>query len=181
LSEILQAVYDGDEARVAVLLAEDPALDVFEASALGRTERVLELLHADPGLARSWAEDGFTPLHLAAFFRHPDTARALVEHGAEIDASARNEMWVTPLHSAAAASNGETAALLLERGADANAQQRGGFTPIHAAAQNGNDELADLLLAREADPSLATEDGRTAADFARQAGHDELANRLENA
>jgi ankyrin repeat protein len=178
LSEILQAVYAGDEARVAVLLAEDPPLDVFEASALGRTDRVAELLDTEAGLVRACAADGFTPLHLAAFFRHPDTARLLVERGAEIDPPALNEMRVTPLHSAAAASNAVTAALLLERGADANARQRGGFTPIHAAAQNGNEELAELLLARGADPALRTDDGRTAADIARAAGHDELARRL---
>jgi uncharacterized protein len=179
LSEILQAVYEGDEARVAVLLAEDPELDVFEAAALGRTERIRELIEADPKLVGVWADDGFTPLHLAAFFRHPDAARLLVEHGAEVDPPARNEMRVTPLHSAAAASNTDTAALLLKRGADPNARQQGGFTPIHAAAQNGNDELAKLLLARGADPRSPTDDGRTASDFAREAGHDELAARFE--
>jgi uncharacterized protein len=178
LSELLQAVYAGDEARVAVLLAEDPPLDVFEASALGRSDRVAELLDTEPELACAWAADGFTPLHLAAFFRHPETARMLVERGAEVDPPARNEMRVTPLHSAAAASNGETAALLLARGADANARQRGGFTPIHAAAHNGNEQLAELLLAHGADPSLPTDDGRIASDFAREAGHDELAARL---
>jgi ankyrin repeat protein len=178
LSEILQAVYEGDEARVAVLLAENPALDVFEASALGRTDRVLELLDSAPELARAWARDGFTPLHLAAFFLHPETARVLVERGAEIDPPAQNEMRVTPLHSAAAASNTETARLLLDHGADVNAQQNGGFTPVHAAAQNGNEDLAELLLAHGADPSLATDDGRSAADIARAAGHDQLAGRF---
>jgi ankyrin repeat protein len=178
LSELLQAVYEGDEARVAVLLAEDPELDVFEAAALGRTERLRELVDAEPELARAWAEDGFTPLHLAAFFRQPEAASFLLERGAEVDLPARNEMRVTPLGSAAAASNTETARRLLERGADPNARQEGGFTPIHAAAQNGNKELVDLLLAHDADPSLATDDGRTAAGFARDAGHEELGARL---
>jgi uncharacterized protein len=178
LSEILQALYEGDEARVAVLLAEDPELDLFEAAALGRTERVAQLVDEDRARAQAWAEDGFTALHLAAFFRHPDTARLLVEHGARVDAVARNEMSVQPLHSAVAARQEETSALLLDRGADANARQRGGFTPLHGAAQHGDDVLVELLLRHGADPGLATDDGRAAADFARAGGHDALAERL---
>jgi ankyrin repeat protein len=172
-------VYRGDEARVDELLAAGPELDVFEASALGRTERVGELLDADPGLVSAWTEDGFTPLHLAAFFRRPDTARLLVDRGALVDVVARNDrLRVTPLQSAAAAREEETAALLLERGADPNARQLGGFTALHAAAQNGDGPLAELLLAHGADPALGADDGRTAADFARDCGHAALAERL---
>jgi ankyrin repeat protein len=179
LSELVAAVYRGDQAGVERILAGTPALDIFESAAVGKTERVVELLDGDPGLVRAWAEDGFTPLHLAAFFRHPDTARLLVERGALVDVVARNEeLQVTPLQSAAAAREEETAALLLERGADANAQQRGGFTPLHAAAQHGDEPFVELLLAHGADPALAADDGRTAADFARNGGHLELAARL---
>jgi ankyrin repeat protein len=179
LSELLTAVYNGDQARVDELLAGDPELDVFEAAALGRVERLEPLLDAEPGLVSAWAEDGFTPLHLAAFFRHPEAARFLVERGALVDVVARNaELEVTPLQSAAASREEETAALLLERGADPNVQQRGGFTALHAAAQNGDEPLAELLLVHGADRTIVADDGRTAADFARDAGHDGLAARL---
>ena len=134
LSELIAAVYSGDQARIDELLAGDPELDVFEASALGRVQRLEELLDAEPGLVAAWAEDGFTALHLAAFFRHPEAARLLVERGALVDVVARNkDLQVTPLQSAAASREEETAALLLERGADPNVQQRGGFTALHAA------------------------------------------------
>ncbi len=180
MSEILQALYEGDEGRVAVLLAEDPKLDVFEAAALGRTERVAALVDAEPGLVAAFSADGFTPLHLAAFFRHPETASLLVERGAPVDVFARHEeIVVTPLHSAVAAGEGDTAALLLERGADPNARQEGGFTPLHGAAQQGDEALVELLLRHGADPSAAAEDGRRAADFAREGGHPGLATRLE--
>lgn len=179
MSELLAAVYRGDQARVEELLAQGPELDIFEAAAVGRADRVGELLDADPGRVSAWTEDGFTPLHLAAFFRRPETARLLVERGALIDVVARNEqLRVTPLQSAAAAREEETAALLLERGADPNAQQRGGFTALHAAAQHGDEPFVALLLTHGADPSLAADDGRTAADFARDGGHRELAARL---
>jgi uncharacterized protein len=179
LSELISAVYSGDQARVDELLADDPELDVFEASALGRMQHLEELLDADPGLVAAWADDGFTPLHLAAFFRHPDAARLLVERGALVDVVARNkDLEVTPLQSAAASREEETAALLLERGADPNVQQRGGFTALHSTAQNGDEPLAELLLVHGADRTLTADDGRTAADFARDAGHDSLATRL---
>jgi ankyrin repeat protein len=175
LSELLAAVYRGDRARVDELLSSSPALDIFEASAVGRSERVRELIGADPGLVSAWTEDGFTPLHLAAFFRQPETARLLVEHGALVDVVARNEqLRVTPLQSAVAARQEETAALLLERGADPNAQQLGGFTALHAAAHNGDEPIVRMLLARGADRALTAGDGRTAADFARDGGHPEL-------
>jgi uncharacterized protein len=181
LSELLAAVYRGDSERIDELLASGPALDIFEASAVGRSDRVRELLEADPGLVSAWTEDGFTPLHLAAFFRQPETARLLVESGALVDVVARNEqLRVTPLQSAAAAREEETAALLLERGADPNAQQLGGYTALHAVAQNGDEPLVRLLLARGANPALTTDDGRTAADFARDGGHPELAALLSS-
>jgi uncharacterized protein len=179
LSELLEAVYRGDEARVDEILATGPELDVFEAAAIGRADRVAELLDADSGLVSSWTDDGFTPLHLAAFFRRPETARLLVDRGALVDVVARNdELQVTPLQSAVAAREEETAALLLERGADPNVQQLGGFTPLHAAAQHGDEPLVELLLAHGADPAIAADDGRAAADFARDGGHAELAERL---
>ena len=180
MSELLAAVYSGDQARVDELLADGPELSVFEAAALGRVERLEGLLDAEPGLVSAWADDGFTPLHLAAFFRHPEAARLLVERGALVDVVARNEeLQVTPLQSAAASREEETAALLLERGADPNFRHSGGFTPLQTAAHHGNERLVELLLAHGGDRTLADDEGRTPTAYARAAGHEDLAARLE--
>ena len=177
VSPVMQALYEGrrDEAED---LAREQELDVFEATALGRNERLAALLRADPGLAHARSPDGFTALHYAAFFQAPEAARLLVAHGATVDAVAENPMKVTPLHSAAAARQLEVARLLLEHGASPAAKQEGGFTALHAAAQNGHQELVDVLLDHGADKLAESDEGKTAADFAADAGRGELAARL---
>jgi ankyrin repeat protein len=164
-SELLEALYRGDRDSVEVTLAEQPDLTLFEAAAVGDPGRVRELLTLEPGSVAGRSPDGFTALHLAAFFGHEAVAAALLEHGADVSAVASNPIRVQPLHSAAAGGHTSVARLLLEHGADPDARQDGGFVPLHAAAQTGNDELYELLLASGADQDAATDDGRTAADF----------------
>lgn len=145
VSEILLARYRGDLAEVERLRRERPQLDVFEAAALGDDGRLDELLTADPSLATAWSPDGFTPLHLAAFFGATSAAGRLVEAGADVGAVARNDMRVQPLHSAVAGRHHGIAQLLVEHGADPDAEQAGGFTPLGAALQHHDDEMVELL------------------------------------
>jgi ankyrin repeat protein len=149
MSDVLEAIYRGNRDE-AERLAARRELDVFEASALGRAERLRELLGEDPSLANAWAEDGFQPLGLASFFGHPEAARVLVESGAEVNSASRNAMKVMPLHSAAAAQDPqvryEIAKLLLEAGADPNARQQDDYTPLMAADQHGDTGLRELLV-----------------------------------
>ena len=155
MSELLQAIYRGDQARADELLAADPELDVFEAAAVGRTERLGDLIDEDPSLANAWAEDGFQPLGLASFFGRLEAARLLVERGAEVNSASRNDFRVMPLHSAAATADPETryelAKLRLEHGADPNARQQDDFTPLMAADQHEDERLRALLVEHGAD------------------------------
>ena len=151
MSDVLQALYRGDrdEAR---RLAAGRNLDVFEASALGRTERVAELLDDDPSLANAYGDDGFHPVGLASFFGHVETARLLFERGADANQLSRNEHIQTAAIHAAAAAEGKDedtryalVELALEHGADANLEQGGGFRAIDAARQNGDARVEQLL------------------------------------
>ena len=48
---------------------------------MGDIERLRTLLDADPSLANAWSDDGFTPLHFAAFFNQPKAAQLLLDLG----------------------------------------------------------------------------------------------------
>ena len=166
MSEALQALYEGDEARARRLLPPDGELSVFEAAAFGRDERLDEILHDDPAQAQAFSHDGFTALHLAVFGRQERAARVLLDAGADPNVLATSSFApVPPLGTAAFVRSVPLARLLLDHGADPNRPGEGGFTALHAAAQNGDEELARLLLERGADRSLPADDGRRPADF----------------
>jgi ankyrin repeat protein len=166
VSAILQARYHG-HAWMAERLADSVAeLDLFEAAALGRVGRVDEMVQADPETVRSTAPDGFTALHLAAFFGQLEATAVLLGHGAAPDVVAANPSRVRPLHSAAAGGHAAIVGLLLERGADPDARQLGGYVPLHASAALGDVVSVRLLLEHGADRALRTDDGRVAADLA---------------
>jgi ankyrin repeat protein len=179
-SAILTALYHTkrDEAQQ---LADGAVLTIWEAAAMGRDERVRELLDGDPSLAAAWSADGYPPVGLAAFFAGPSTVRLLLDRGADLGAAARNPMKVQAIHAAVGSRNADSVALLLERGADVNARQQVGYTPLMGAAASGREDIADLLLQHGADAALRSDDGKTAADIAREHGHLDLAARLNGA
>lgn len=159
LPALLFALYRTQRQSVEALLAASPELDSFSAAALGHEAELGALLARTPELATALSADGFTALHLAAFFGQTGAARLLLDAGAG------------PHHA--------VCALLVERGADVNARQHGGWTPLHAAAQHGDRPLAELLLAAGADPAARNDEGRSAARIAAESGHVELAELLQ--
>lgn len=145
-SAVRAALYVHNQDLADVLLEAKPELDVFDAAAAGDVDRLTELLDGDADLIGAWSEDGYTPLHFAAFFDEGKAVRLLLDRGADVGAVSRNDMEVQALHSAVAAKSREVVAALLTAGADANAKQQGGFTPLMGAEQNEDEEMVRLLM-----------------------------------
>jgi ankyrin repeat protein len=180
VSLVLQAKYRGENELVELLRAAKPALDLFEAAALGEDDRVAELLDAEPYRVSGLAPDGFSALHLAVFFAHPSTAQLLLDRDADVNAEADNSSHVQPLHSAAAGRSAECVRILLDAGADVDARQHGGYTALMEAALQGNEEMVRALLDAGADPGLTDDSGRSATDIADAEGYEEIADLLRS-
>lgn len=179
LTAVTAAAYARQQPIVERILAAKPDLDRFEAAIVGDLARLSELLdEADTEPIDQRSGDGFTALHLAAFFGRRRIAQELLDRGADPNAWALGTLRVQPLHSAVAGRHEQVARLLVERGAEPDQPQDGGFTPLHAAAANGMTALSDFLVEHGANPKALTEDVLTPADLADRAGHPELATHL---
>jgi ankyrin repeat protein len=178
-SAVLIAQYRHQRDIVALLLDTDPPLDIWDAAAVGRTERVAALLDGDPALVSVYSGDGFFPLGLAAYFGHAECVQLLLARGAPVDQVARNPMRIQPLHAAAAGGYIDIVRLLIERGAPVTAAQQGGWTPLHAAVRRGDEDMTRLLLEHGADPKAQNEEGKSAIGLAAEEGKLELLKLLK--
>jgi ankyrin repeat protein len=151
---------------------------MLEAVMQGDAAQVEACLAADRDTVEFFSSDGWTPLHLAAYFGHREAAECLLAHGANVEVRSNNDMRNLPHHAATANRQHALVELLLEHGADVNAVQSGGFTSLHEAALLGDEELVKLLLARGADKGLVNDAGQTALQIAEEKGHGAVAELL---
>ena len=180
LSPLMFALYNGAQ-EIAELLRAYRPLSLHEAVALDDTPAVARHVLDAPDAIRRHSVDGWTPLHLAAFFGQRDALLVLIGLGAPIDSISENPMQNTPMHAAIAGPAGEQMApLLIGFGADVHHVGDSGITALHLAATRGFNGLTRLLMARGVDRSLKTEDDKTAADLARERGHLDVAHLLDN-
>src|SRR5919204_1849627 len=102
-SAVLTAVYYRQKDIVNLLVARGATLTLFEACAAGELDRVERLLSESSASVNTYSPDGWTPLHLAAFFGHQKIAELLIAYDADVTARSKNENGNTPLHAALAA------------------------------------------------------------------------------
>jgi ankyrin repeat protein len=146
-SPVMAALYRGHHDIVNLLIASGAEVDVFAAAATGRTDDLRRALK-EPGAARAYAYDGWTPLHLAAFFGRIDAARILLDAGADVHAVSRNSLTNTPLHAATAGKHTDVALLLVAHGARAGVADAGGYTALEIARQNHLGTVVDSIAAQ---------------------------------
>jgi uncharacterized protein len=109
---------------------------------------------------------GSTPLLFAARSGDVESARLLVDAGADVNDALPNGM--TALVEAAHSGHEDVGILLLSKGADPNARDVG-YTALHAAVLRGGVRLVQALVAHGADPNLRMTTGtpvrRNSEDF----------------
>ncbi|HEV2491262.1 MAG TPA: ankyrin repeat domain-containing protein [Candidatus Acidoferrales bacterium] len=174
-SAVLLAVYHGRTEIRDALIASGAKLDIHEATAAGKSERVAALVRENPAAINSFAADGFAPLALAGFFGHRDLAEWLLDQGAEVNAVSKNPTGYTALSGAVARGDAEIVRMLLSHGANARHRYGQGYSPLHEAAASGKLEIVKLLLAHGADANAATDDGHTPLTMAEAKGQAEAA------
>lgn len=159
-SAVIAALYRGHRVVVDRLIAAGAELDAFASAATGRVDELGNALRS-PDAVDSYSYDGWTPLHLAAFFGQLEAARLLLDRGASVSPVSKNSLRNTPLHAACAGGHGAIALLLIERGADVNAGDAGAHTPLHIAAENGLAAVVKALVERGADPLAVDAEDKT--------------------
>jgi ankyrin repeat protein len=112
------------------------------------------------------------PLIEAAKGRDWTTLRALVERGADVNATEPD--GATALHWASYWDAVDAAELLLRAGADPKAANDLGATALWNAALNGNEPMVRALLAAGADPNAALLSGETPVLTAARTGSEQV-------
>ncbi|XP_039222299.1 ankyrin-3 isoform X7 [Crotalus tigris] len=141
-----------DTKAAALLLQNDHNADVESKMMVNRT-----------------TESGFTPLHIAAHYGNINVATLLLNRGAAVDFSARND--ITPLHVASKRGNTNMVKLLLDRGGKIDAKTRDGLTPLHCGARSGHEQVVRMLLDRGAPLLSKTKNGLSPLHMATQGDH----------
>ncbi len=131
---LMWAIANGHPAVARVLIESG-------ANGSARTHQLIEE-NFTPMVVGGYGEDfqatskgGLTPLLFAARHGDLETAKLLVESGADVNESSVE--YGTPLVMATAEGFEELALYLLEQGADPNATDQSGITPLHYALRDG--------------------------------------------
>lgn len=177
-SLILRCLYSRAETTLAQLLALFPERPFHEAAALGDADRVGALIADNRDIVNLLSPDGWTALHLAAFFGHRRTVAVLLDGSADPHLFSRSFEVNIPLQAACAAGATDAALALVAATTLVDETGPSGTTALMSAAHNGMTDVVDALLAKGADTARTDTAGKAAQDYATEAGHQDLADRL---
>ena len=170
---------------VLLVLSSAAWADLFEAAKQGDVGAVrAALAESEPPDVRD--QQGFTPLHWAAWRGHTEVIQALLDAGADVNAE--DEFGSKPLYYAVVGGYASAAKLLLERGAlvDATNHTRdpvsagshhSDYTALDQASEDGHADLVAMLLDHGADVSGRV-NGMSPLLLAVAPGHVEVARML---
>ena len=177
-------------ARIARLEQElkmtEERKQLFAAAARGDVDRVQELI--DSGMdVNSPDENQMTALHHAAMHARDKVIKALIERGANVNATDlkggfSSLHWVVINADPQMGSTDhvdESIVALAKGGADVNCTDFNFATPLHIAAQKGNKVVVDTLIRLGADADLTDITGRNSTAIAKEEEIKELIQKLQ--
>jgi len=141
---------------------------------------MVKMLIASGARADATDHDGLTPLAIAAQNYKVQSARALLEAGADVNAPVGKGGY-TPLMLASRSDSRELPAALIEHGANVNASNPGGVTALMIATAANRSTVVDLLLKAGAAVDARSEDGRTPLSIAHDYSNEGVIKALEEA
>lgn len=117
-----------------------------------------------------------TPLLLAIFRNHRETAELLIDGGADINQA--DSLGRTPLHLAIIKGHKDIVEMLANKKADLNIRDKQGNSPLQWAANQGLKETVELLISKGADTAVKDTNGMTPLHNAAYTGNKEIAELL---
>lgn len=153
-TEFFAAIQAGGKERVFEQINQNPEL-IGSFSNDGWTPLHLACFYGHPAIAEALIASGAdvsvrsrnamknTPLHAAAAGRNVEAVRALLEHGANVNA--RQEGGWTALHAASQNGDAEMVRLLIAAGANVAARADNQQNPPDLALGKGHQAVVDLL------------------------------------
>jgi ankyrin repeat protein len=130
----------------------------------GNLDAVKALLARGANVNAKEARQGDTALMWAVAQKHPDVARTLVEHGADV--KAHTNSGFTPFLFAAQQGDLDSARMLLDKGVDINEATPDGDNALLVASASGYEAFCIYLLDHGANPNAVDRNGIAAIHYA---------------
>jgi len=121
---------------------------------------------------------GLSPLYAASLSGQVDSARVLLDHGADVNAKATGYSDLTPFHCAVYQGHLDLTQFFLEQGANLNVRDSTQETPLYSALDRGHPEIARVLLDHGADPNVKRQGDSTPYQVATLRGYHDIAQLL---
>jgi serine/threonine-protein phosphatase 6 regulatory ankyrin repeat subunit B len=156
------------------LLKKQAELLLMHAASTGDNDTVKSLLDQNTVDVNYYAEDGETPLMMAAENNHVDVIKTLLLAGASKLVNHQTNRGRTALMAASQNGHIEVVKCLITEGVNINVQTSNGWTALMAASQNGHIEVVKCLITEGVNINVQTSNGWTALMAASQNGHLEV-------